>query len=222
MTPPSAPFDGTWVVNETCTSKPPFFPAATLHYALQVTDGRLHTSFGEQGKPGSTTFDGKIGKDGSAKISVNGYTDPAKDPLHRAAGTPFHYALALQFKQSSGTGVRTETPRPCRMELSRPSSSDPSKADATEIPAAKPPDEAPPPAQINIGKDASPGDHDVERHPGKGLACSTMRAKCAAVCVAKTGRRDCASTICVRLEEICVSTGCWKGRGFSGCGLARR
>jgi hypothetical protein len=46
--------------------------------------------------------------------------------------------------------------------------------------------------------------------------------RCGTVCAANTGRPDCASTVCVGLREKCMSTGCWMGRGFSGCGLVRQ
>jgi hypothetical protein len=221
-TKPTNPFDGTWIVNEVCTSKPPIWPAVTLHYALQIRDGTLHATFGEEGKPGSSTFDGKIESDGMARISVIGYIGTAADPLHRPAGTPFRYALALEFKQSSGAGVRVETPRPCRMELSRLSANDPSATDANGTPAAKPSKEASRPSQEKLGKDSKPDQRNVEPQTESGLSCSTMRSRCRVVCVANTGRSDCASSVCVHLEQECLSTGCWKGRGFSGCGLARR
>src|SRR5262249_13982436 len=48
---PMGTFDGTWIVKDICTSSPPF-PAATIQYAVQVKDGTLHTSFGDEGKPG--------------------------------------------------------------------------------------------------------------------------------------------------------------------------
>jgi uncharacterized caspase-like protein len=54
------------------------------------------------------------------------------------------------------------------------------------------------------------------------FSCTQMTGKCGIVCAAKTGRTDCASTVCVRLREKCMSTGCWMGRGFSGCGLVRQ
>jgi hypothetical protein len=64
-------------------------------------------------------FDGKIEADGSAAVAVDGLTDPAKDPVHRPPGTPYHYVLVLQFKDSSAVGARTQTPRPCSVELSK-------------------------------------------------------------------------------------------------------
>jgi uncharacterized caspase-like protein len=212
-------FDGTWVVKETCTSKPPF-PAATLQYAVQIKDGKLHTSFGD-GKPGRVTFDGKIEADGSANIMVDGLTDPSRDPLHRPPGTPFHYTLVLQLKESSGVAVRTQTPRPCRAELSKLSATASPPSAADETPKGKP-DET----RNDTPAVVAPDRHDNEgrqgRSAGSGISCSVMRGRCAAVCVVNTGRPDCASTVCVRLEQECMSSGCWHGRGFSGCGLARR
>jgi len=216
------PFDGLWVVKETCQRKPPYFPAANLQYALRIKDGILHSTFGEEGKPGSSIFDGKIEADGTAKITVSGYTSPAKDPLHRPAGTPFHYSLALDLKGTSGTGVRTETPRPCRQELTR---MDATSTKEDENPSPKLPDDVSRAGQETSGKPAAV---QAERstpqssRTGNGMSCSFMQSRCAAACAAKTGIRDCASTICVRLEAHCMSTGCWTGRGFSGCGLARR
>jgi len=213
-------FDGTWIVKETCPSQPPF-PAATLQYAVQIKDGVLRTSFGEEGKPGAITFDGKIEPDGSANIAVNGLIKPGDDPLHRPPGTPYRYVLTLELNESSGAGVRTQTPRTCRAELSKLSAtaSPPSEADEGSkgksdakrngITAVAVPDQ-----RDSGARQVQPG--------GSGLSCSVMRGRCAVVCVANTGRPNCASTVCVRLEQECMSTGCWYGRGFSGCGLAKR
>jgi hypothetical protein len=211
------PFDGTWIVKETC-EKNARFPAATVQYTLLVKDGTLHARYGD-GKPGQVTFDGKVEADGSAKVAVDGLTDPSKDPLHRPPGTPFHYGLALQLKESSGAGARTQSPRPCRLELSKLSAtpSPSSNADESSNDNGKRNDStavAEPDRRDSGTRQARPA--------GSGLSCSVMRGRCAVVCVANSGRQDCASTVCVRLEQECMSTGCWHGRGFSGCGLARR
>jgi hypothetical protein len=60
------------------------------------------------------------------------------------------------------------------------------------------------------------------RQVPNGLTCTKMLGKCGAVCVANTGRPDCASTICVRLQQQCLNTGCWRGRAFSSCGLIKQ
>ena len=222
----ASPFDGVWLVREDCEKNPPW-PAATLQYSLQIKTGNIHTQFGEEGKPGSSTFDGKVQADGSASIAVNGFIDAAKDPLHRSSGTPFHYVMVLELRGGSGAGVRTETPRPCRSQFSKLSSLLP------QLPAASEESDADPHgSSLNPKKSAkrdnataitSPDQRERGVQQGQtGLSCSVMRGRCAAVCVANTGRPDCASTICVRLQDECFNTGCWRGRGFSGCGLARR
>jgi len=210
-------FDGTWIARETCESKPPF-PAANLQYALRIKDGTLHTSFGDEGKPGFTTFDGKIGTDGAATIAVDGLAKPARDPLHRPAGTPFHYTLALQFKDAGGRGVRTQTPRPCRMELSR-LSADPAADDGSREKANAKPNAA---AAIEPDRRETGARSAPPAAGNGGISCSVMRERCGAMCLQLTGRPNCAAIACVRLHQECMSSGCWHGRGFSGCGLARR
>ena len=218
------PYDGVWIVNEICTSKPPF-PAETLRYVLRIKDGAVHVRFGEEGKPGSTNFDGTIGADGSADIAVRGLTNPARDSLHRPPGTPFHYVLAIVLKDSTGAAVRTNTPRPCRAELTKLS------ATSDDASAHRPPGEGdsnpvPPKAKTSTRSNATaavePGEREAAPAPFRGLSCSLMRGKCNAHCFARTGHPNCASHGCVRLERECLSTGCWRGRGFSGCGLAKR
>ncbi|WGR71588.1 MULTISPECIES: caspase family protein [unclassified Bradyrhizobium] len=211
----SAAFDGTWIGKETCESKPPF-PEGYYQYALRIKDGVLHAVFGDEGKPGSSVYDGRIEADGSASITVNGLFGE-NDPLRRPAGSPYQYKIVLALKEASGAGVRTETARPCRMELSKlapqgpnanPAQTDPKRAtkrdDKTAVVS---------PEQREGGK---------ARQTGGGLSCSAMRSRCAVACVSLGGRADCASTACPRLEAECMSSGCWYGRGFSGCGLARR
>jgi uncharacterized caspase-like protein len=213
-------FDGTWIVKEICEAKPPMWPAGTVQYALRIKDGTLHNTFGEAGKPGSATFDGKIEANGGANIAVNGLTHPANDPVHRPPGTPFHYRIALELKESGGAGIRVDSPRPCRFELTRLSSS--SGADEATASQSKPRTNGKNDATTAVEPDQRDTAARPSRQTGGGLSCSAMRSRCSQVCVANTGNPDCASTVCVRLEQMCMSTGCWNGRGFSGCGLARR
>jgi hypothetical protein len=212
-------FDGTWVVKETCDSTA-VFPAASFQYAVRIKDGTLHIRFGEEGKPGSTLYDGKIEPDGSATIAVNG-TFGENDPLHRTAGMPFHYKIALELKESTGAGVRTESPRPCRMELSKLSAqetdSNPGQNQSLTSPKKG--------ARGDDKTAVLPPDENGAGQPQQtrgGLSCSVMRSKCAVACIVRTGRPDCGATVCVRLAEGCLSTGCWRGRGFNGCGLVKR
>ncbi|MGY4465920.1 hypothetical protein ACVWWK_001602 [Bradyrhizobium sp. LB9.1b] len=208
-------FDGTWIAKETCDNKPPF-PEAYFQYALRVKDGVLHTLSGEEGKPGATIYDGKIEADGSATVTVSGLIGE-NDPLRRTAGAPYQYKLALELKGTTGAGVRTETSRPCRMELSKlttqsPAAS-PGQPDSKRAPKRGDKTAVLPPDQAGAGQ---------PRQTGSGMSCSFMRSRCATACVSMGGRADCASTACPRLEAECMSSGCWRGRGFNGCGLAKR
>jgi uncharacterized caspase-like protein len=211
-------FDGIWLVKEICDAQPPMWPAGTLQYSIRIKDGELHNRFGTEGLPGSSTFDGKIGSDGAVNVAVKGLSR-VNDPLRRPPGTPFAFKIALELKDNSGAGARFDSPRPCHYELK--------KLNASSV------DDLPSQAQGQLRNDdkggasasVAPSERTTTRSPppaGNGLSCSVMRGRCAEVCVVNTGRPDCASTVCVRLQETCMETGCWRGRGFSGCGLARR
>ena len=204
-----------------------------FHYALRIKDGAVHVRFGDDGKAGSTNFDGTIGADGSADIAVRGLTNPARDPLHRPPGTPFHYVFAIALKDSSGAAVRTNTPWPCRAKLTKLSAT--SSMSDDDASANKPSNEGEPnPAQSkpkaatrsNATAAVERSQREAALPPSRqmesGSSCSLMRGKCNAHCFARTGHPNCASHGCVRLERECLSTGCWRGRGFNSCGLARR
>jgi len=91
-------FDGTWIGKETCESRPPF-AEGYYQYALRIKDGVLQAAFGDEGKPGSTIYDGKIETDGSASITVKGVIGE-NDPLRRLAGSSYQYKIALALKDS--------------------------------------------------------------------------------------------------------------------------
>ncbi|MGY4628510.1 caspase family protein [Bradyrhizobium sp. USDA 4486] len=210
----SIAFDGTWIGKERCQSQPPFLESYYQH-ALRIKDGVLHAVFGDDGKPGSSVYDGKIEADGSATIMVKGLL-PENDPLRRPAGSPYQYKIVLALKDSSGAGVRTETPRQCQMELTKlaPQSpgANPAQTDSKRTTQREEKTAVIPPEQRDGGKPRQTG----------GLSCSMMRSRCATACVGLSGNPNCASTVCPRLEGECMSSGCWRGRGFSGCGLAKR
>ena len=254
VVPSANPFDGTWLINEICEKKTPIWPADSFQFAGKVKDGIFRYQFGETGTPRSGIYEGKIEADGSAEISVKGLTgSAANDPLHRNAGSPFHYKMAVKLDGSRGTGaaVRIDTPRPCHSEWSRlsattsfaPNADSDAQRNAVDgvNPNEKPkaeksrPDSKPAEAR----RSKSVGNKSIDdksaavepdrrdspapnRQMTSGLSCSKMLGRCGVVCVSNTGRPDCASTVCVRLQQECLSTGCWHGKAFSGCGLARQ
>jgi hypothetical protein len=236
-------FDGVWVIKEFCEKKG-IWRADTYQFAGKIKDGIFHYQYGAEGEANSWTFEGKIEGDGSAEIDVKGLTgNPANDPLHRPSGTPVHYKIALKLEGAQGTGIRIETPRPCRSDWSRLSPIVPSTPNANSSPlGSRTSEEKETPRQgskeakhpkterQNFNEDTISAVEPNRREPNvsrnrqitTGLSCTKMLGKCGVVCAANTGRPDCASTICVRLQQECLSTGCWHGRAFSSCGLIRQ
>jgi hypothetical protein len=248
---PANPFDGIWIIKEVCERKAPNWSADNFQFAARIKDGIFHTQYGEMGKPGSINYDGTIERDGSAEIAVHGFTgDPDTDPLHRATGSEVHYKLAIKLEGSRGAGVRTGTPRPCHLELSRLSATSTAATASGEVsPDVSLPDgeggrasraeksaKDPMPAEAKRAKPDGKNKHDhtlavvepdrreiaAPNRGVNGLSCTKMLGKCGAVCAANTGRPDCASTVCVHLHQQCLSSGCWRGRAFSSCGLVKQ
>ena len=208
-------FDGAWIANESCESKPPF-PESRRQYVFRIKDGVLHTVLGDAGQPGSVTYDGKIEPDGSSTVSVNGIVGD-KDPLNRTRGSSYQYKIVIELKDSKGAGVRTETYWPCRYDFSKVSapSGEADRRQPDPKRAAKRNDNAAAaPSDRREGGQATPD--------GNGMSCSIMRRNCAVACVSFGGQPNCGSTFCVRQEAECMSSGCWRSRAFNGCGLARR
>jgi hypothetical protein len=234
---PSSPtpnrFDGVWIIREIC-EKRGIWRADTYQFAGKIKDGIFHFEYGSKGEINSATYDGKIEGDGSAEIAVNGLSgDPANDPLHRPPGTSFHYKIAIKLDEVGGSGIRIETPRPCRSEWSKLSSAMTAAPSASPSSSGGPTDEnsglkreREKPRQESKSAETRRAKADVDvtqnRQITAGLSCTKMLGKCGAVCAANTGHPDCASTICVRLREECLSTGCWRGKLFSSCGLTRQ
>jgi hypothetical protein len=236
-------FDGVWVIKEICEKKG-IFRADTYQFAGKIKDGIFHYQYGVEGEANSWTFDGKIEGDGSAEIDVKGLTgNTADDPLHRPSGTPVHYKIALKLEGVQGAGIRIETPRPCRSDWSRlspivpstPNANSGSLGSGTTKEKEKPRQSAkeakhPKTERQNFNEDTISAvepnrrESDVSRNRQitTGLSCTKMLGKCGVVCVANTGRADCASTVCVRRQQECLNTGCWRGKAFSGCGLIRQ
>jgi class 3 adenylate cyclase len=101
-------FDGTWTGAFVCesTSGLPGWKTALVG---RIKNGNFHGQIGEEGKPGSETFDGMIKPDGSADISHVGYVgDSKRDPFHRPRGTEFRNSYVSKFDDSHGTGTRSD------------------------------------------------------------------------------------------------------------------
>jgi hypothetical protein len=226
-------FDGVWLVREACEKLGPW-RADTYQFAGKIKDGIYRYQFGTDGEAGSATYQGRIEKDGSAEIDVKGFTGPPSyDSLHRPSRTAYHYKIAIKLQGSNGAGVRIESPRPCHSTWFRLSANMSSAPGAASITSGS--TKADGTGQLknereNIRQQSrsidsehkSASESSQNQHHQTSLSCSKMLNRCGAVCAVNTGRPDCASTTCVRLQQECLSTGCWRGKLFNGCGLMKR
>ena len=106
--PDTQRFDGIWTAIVVCVSTPEL-PGWKSTFVGRVRDGVFHGQIGEEGKPGSETYDGMIAPDGSADISHIGYSgDSKKDPFHRPTGTAFWNTYLSKFDGSHGSGTRND------------------------------------------------------------------------------------------------------------------
>lgn len=55
-----------------------------------------------------------------------------------------------------------------------------------------------------------------------GLSCTRSLGVCRVRCVQLGGGPNCGATICIRLHQECLRSGCWYGRTFSSCGLIKQ
>jgi hypothetical protein len=53
-------------------------------------------------------------------------------------------------------------------------------------------------------------------------SCAERLARCQVNCARISGRADCSITVCPTINAQCLATGCWHGRNFNGCGLAKK
>jgi uncharacterized caspase-like protein len=110
-------FDGIWITKAVCESKPPIWPVESFQFSGLVRNGVFHGQIGDEGKPSSRSYDGKIGPDGIAEILIKGFTgDTERDPLHRPIGTEYRWKIAGRFEGSHGTGIRADE-RTCNFDF---------------------------------------------------------------------------------------------------------
>jgi len=112
-----ARFDGKWLTTVTC-------PAIrmTEAYKIQlpglVKDGNFRGEYGTAGEPGYLLIEGKIADDGTAKLSAAGKVS-SRDygvGLFTTRGRDYSYDITSQFKDTVGTGTRSEG-RPCTFDF---------------------------------------------------------------------------------------------------------
>ena len=65
-------------------------------------------------------------------------------------------------------------------------------------------------------------EQNQKQQASAGFTCTRALGFCRVQCVGYGGRSDCGSTVCVRLHQECLSTGCWRGKGYNGCGVIKQ
>lgn len=117
-------FDGTWNTTMTCD------PAGgtqgyTWHFLSTVTGDVLHGERGTKGQQAYLSLDGKIAKDGKAKLTASGVTAGSQythGPF-KAEGADYSYEVKAQFTANEGKGERSTglgiIGRPCHFTFAR-------------------------------------------------------------------------------------------------------
>lgn len=113
-----ARFDGGWNTTVTCD------PAGGTRgyiwsFVSTVSGSVLHGERGNQGQPAYLAIDGKIGKDGNAKLTASGIT-ASTEYIHgpiKNTGEQYGYDVKAKFTDSEGKGERNTglgiVGRPC-------------------------------------------------------------------------------------------------------------
>jgi hypothetical protein len=129
-------FDGNWVTHLACEAHGQT-PAYKWEFPSTITDGVFHGQHGENGGPGYLVIDGKIGDDGSAKLSAKGTVESEHNNAHGVfalKGNNYDYTIQAQFADARGTGTRNEGAgilgRPCNFVFDKQPASAPDAAPA--------------------------------------------------------------------------------------------
>ena len=115
-------FDGKWDTTLTCPDKGKT-SGYTWKFVSTIKDGVLHGERGAAGQPGSFTLDGKVGDDGTAKLSGDGIVMSKEYArgVFTGKGSEYTYNVKATFKETTGSGVRDEglgiVGRPCTFEF---------------------------------------------------------------------------------------------------------
>ena len=115
---PTQRFDGEWSAVLSCPNS-----SGALGYSFEllavVREGVLHAEKGRRGEPGWLQIDGRVDPDGRGNLYADGLVGASEVAVgHRPAGSPYGYHLAVEFKDTTGTGNRVEG-RPCTIAFGR-------------------------------------------------------------------------------------------------------
>lgn len=120
----AGPLDGIWNTTMTCEAKGNA-QAYTWHFTSTIAYSILHGERGNAGQPGYLALDGKINRDGSAKLTASGLvasTQYAHGPLV-STGDQYSYEVKAHFTATEGEGDRSTGlgiyGRPCHYAFSK-------------------------------------------------------------------------------------------------------
>jgi hypothetical protein len=112
-------FDGKWQTTVSCE---PSRGALGFSYQFlsEVKDGNFRGLHGVEGQPGYLLIEGKIDVDGTGTLYATGKTNSKEYVPGRSTppGTDYGYHIKATFKDTQGTGTRTEG-RPCSLEFQK-------------------------------------------------------------------------------------------------------
>jgi hypothetical protein len=112
-------FDGKWQTKVSCE---PSRGALGFSYQFlsEVKDGNFRGLHGVEGQPGYLLIEGKIDGDGTGTLYATGKTNSKEYAPGRSTppGTDYGYHIKATFKDTQGTGTRTEG-RPCSLEFQK-------------------------------------------------------------------------------------------------------
>jgi hypothetical protein len=119
-----ARFEGKWLTKLTCPAK-----GNTEGYTWQfdsvIQNGNLRGERGTAGEPGYLLIEGKVGKDGSARLSATGIVASRKYARGILAhkGEEYSYDIKARFQDTEGTGTRDTglgiVGRPCTFDFTK-------------------------------------------------------------------------------------------------------
>jgi hypothetical protein len=101
-------FDGNWLTTLTCPAKGNT-EGYTWQFASVIQNGNFHGEHGTAGEPGYLLIEGRIGDDGSAKLSANGVV-ASRNYAHGVfahKGEDYSYDIKAQFQETKGTGTKS-------------------------------------------------------------------------------------------------------------------
>lgn len=119
-----AGFEGKWLTKLTCPAKGNT-EGYTWQFESVIQNGNLRGEHGAAGEPGYLLIEGKIGKDGSARLSATGIVASRQYArgVFAHKGGEYSYNIKAQFQEKEGTGTRDTglgiVGRPCTFDFAK-------------------------------------------------------------------------------------------------------